>query len=66
MLNLCGTHWGAVPKFLLLFYKADIRPHLDYGSQLFACDSKLILRKLDFTQFKMLREAMGHMKFILF
>ncbi|XP_060522337.1 uncharacterized protein LOC132699561 [Cylas formicarius] len=59
---LSRTWWGAHPSTLLIFYKAFVRSHLDYGSMVLGCCGKKTLSGLDRIQYQALRVTLGMMK----
>lgn len=59
---LCRTWWGASPYTLLTLYKAIVRPHLEYGSQVLGKCSKSLYSQLDKLQYQAIRIALGYMK----
>ncbi|XP_060536528.1 RNA-directed DNA polymerase from mobile element jockey isoform X2 [Cylas formicarius] len=54
--------WGAHPSTLLTFYKAYVRPHLDYGASFLGGSSRKSIAQLNKIQFEALRIALGYMK----
>ena len=59
---LSGTSWGADRKSLLMVYKSLIRPHIDYGSQVYGSASDTTLSQLDVFQNECLRKCLGALK----
>lgn len=61
--HLRSTWWGAHPNTMLIFYKAFVKPQLDFGALILSRYSKSKLNKLDKVHFQALRICLGMMRF---
>ena len=57
--SICKNRWGIHPLTAIQFYKAIVRPKLDWGCFLFAGANSRLLKKLDVLQNSGLRLALG-------
>ena len=57
--SICKNRWGVYPLTTVQFYKAIVRPKLDWGSFLFAGANSRLLKKLEVLQNSGLRLSLG-------
>ncbi|XP_026467845.1 uncharacterized protein LOC113371431 [Ctenocephalides felis] len=60
--RVCNTSWGTHPNACLSLYKAIIRPHFDYGCQIYGGLSAGLYKKLSRAQFAAIRTCLGSLK----